>query len=57
GASSSPKSTPFTPNTDLVIPSPTVILAFLQSITALAVARNPLPTSKGGLGSFFILIM
>ncbi|GJR36010.1 hypothetical protein Tco_1211694 [Tanacetum coccineum] len=52
GASSSPKSTPFTPNTDLVIPSPTAILAILQSITALAVARNPLPTSRGVSGSF-----
>ncbi|GJZ32995.1 hypothetical protein Tco_0578431 [Tanacetum coccineum] len=47
GASSSPKSTLFTPNTDLVILSPTAILAILQFITALAVARNPLPTSKG----------
>ncbi|GKD44182.1 hypothetical protein Tco_1268827 [Tanacetum coccineum] len=28
-----------------VIPSYTAILAFLQSITALAVAKNPLPTS------------
>ncbi|GJV55658.1 hypothetical protein Tco_1456663 [Tanacetum coccineum] len=54
GASSSPKSTPFTPNTDLVIPSPTAILAILQSITALEVAKNPLPTRKGVSGSFFI---
>ncbi|GKC98105.1 hypothetical protein Tco_1168380 [Tanacetum coccineum] len=37
----------FTPNTDIVIPSRVAILAFLQSMTALAVARNPLPTSKG----------
>ncbi|GJX34949.1 hypothetical protein Tco_0246506 [Tanacetum coccineum] len=33
-----------------MILSPTTILAILQSITALAVARNPLPTSKGVSG-------
>nr|GEU32544.1 retrovirus-related Pol polyprotein from transposon TNT 1-94 [Tanacetum cinerariifolium] len=46
-ASSLPKSIPFTLNIDLAIPSPTAILAILQSITALVVARNLLPTSKG----------
>nr|GEY71008.1 hypothetical protein [Tanacetum cinerariifolium] len=56
GASSLPKSTPFTLNTDLEIPSPIAILAILQSITALAVARNPLLTSKGVSGSFFMSI-
>nr|GEX93616.1 hypothetical protein [Tanacetum cinerariifolium] len=44
----------FTPHTDLEILSHTAIFAFLQSITALAVARNPLPTSKGVSGSFFM---
>ncbi|GKE43853.1 hypothetical protein Tco_1471137, partial [Tanacetum coccineum] len=47
GMLSSPKSSSLTPNIVLVSPSPTAILAFLQSITALAVAKNPLPTSKG----------
>ncbi|GJQ96467.1 hypothetical protein Tco_0007606 [Tanacetum coccineum] len=55
GASSSPKSIPFTLNTDLVIPSLTAILAILQLITALAVARNPLPTSKGGPFSYRVV--
>ncbi|GKB16678.1 ribonuclease H-like domain-containing protein [Tanacetum coccineum] len=54
GVSSSLGSVSFTPNTDLVIPSPTAILAFLQSITAFAISRNPLPTSKGVSGSFFM---
>ncbi|GKC50177.1 hypothetical protein Tco_1072922, partial [Tanacetum coccineum] len=53
GASSSPKSNLFTPNIDLVIPFPTAILAILQSITALVVARNPLPTSRGVSGTWF----
>ncbi|GKB63397.1 reverse transcriptase domain-containing protein, partial [Tanacetum coccineum] len=30
----------------LVIPSPTAVLAFLQSITTLAVAKNPLPMGR-----------
>ncbi|GJW56331.1 hypothetical protein Tco_0103062 [Tanacetum coccineum] len=51
-ASSSPKSIHFTLNTNLVIPSPAAIMAILQSITALAVAMDPFPTSKGVSGSF-----
>ncbi|GKE65645.1 hypothetical protein Tco_1519806, partial [Tanacetum coccineum] len=34
----------------LAIHSPIAILAFLQSITALAVAKNSIPTSKGVAG-------
>nr|GEV94989.1 hypothetical protein [Tanacetum cinerariifolium] len=52
GSSLTPRSISLTLNIDIVILSPTAILAFLQSITALAVAKNPLPTSKGHIGSF-----
>ncbi|GJW10979.1 hypothetical protein Tco_1576806 [Tanacetum coccineum] len=38
------------PSYGVVIPAPTAILVVLQSITALAVARNPLPISKGVSG-------
>ena len=40
--------------TDLFAPSPTAILDALQSINALAVAKNPHPISNGHVGSLFM---
>ncbi|GKD26049.1 retrovirus-related pol polyprotein from transposon TNT 1-94, partial [Tanacetum coccineum] len=50
GIDSLSKSISLTSNIDLVSPSPTAILAYLKSITALAVDKNPLPISKGQVG-------